>query len=129
MTLTDALADHPARASFDLPELLRAVEACQACSTLCATCADSSLALEDGVMSDCIRRCLDCNVICAATATILARPTPNGEAWSAQVRACIASCRECAVECERHEHISCKSCAQACRACEQALQQLLAAAA
>lgn len=129
MTLTDALAHHPARDTFDLPELIRAIEACQQCASLCAVCADSDLARDDAGMHGCIRTCLDCSAVCAVTATILSRPTPSGDAWEALVRACIASCRECAVECEKHDHVCCQACAKACRECEQALQQLLAAAA
>lgn len=129
MTLTDALADHPARDTFDLPELLRAINACQACAALCNVCADSDLARDPEGMRDCIRHCLDCSTICAATAEILSRPAPTGDAWEAVVKACILACMECAQECGGHDHVSCQSCAAACRECEQALQQLLAAAA
>lgn len=129
MTLADALAHHPARPTFDLPELLRAIEACQQCTTLCTLCADSDLARDTTEMHDCIRHCLDCATIAAATAEILARPTPSGDAWEAQIQACVIACRECAVECESHDHACCQACAAACRECEQALQQLLAAAA
>ena len=128
MTLADALADHPARSTFDLPELLRAIHACQTCATLCNVCADSDLARGDG-MQDCIRKCQDCATIAAATAAILSRPNPSGTAWEAQVQACIRACMECAQECESHTNTCCTSCAVACRECEQALQQLLAAAA
>lgn len=128
MTLTDALADHPKRSTFDLPELVRAIEACQACSMACTVCADTDLIRDPEGMGSCIRTCLDCATICSATATILARPAPSGDAWAAQVRACIQACLECARECEEHDHVCCETCAAACRECEQALQQLLAAA-
>lgn len=128
MALADALSDHPSRSTFDLPELLRAIEACQACATACTLCADSDLARDDVAMHGCVRTCLDAATICSATATVLARPTPTGDAWAAQVRACVTACMECAVDCEAHDHACCRNCAEACRACEQALQQLLAAA-
>ncbi len=128
MALADALADHPARDTFDIAELLRAIEACQSCVTLCNVCADSDLSRDASAMRDCIRTCLDCAVICQATATILSRPAPTGDAWAAQVKACVLACRECAIECESHDHECCSSCAAACRECEQALQQLLAVA-
>ena len=129
MALADALADHPARDTFDLPELLRAIEACQSCFTMCNLCADSDLARSGHDMADCIRTCTDCATICAATAAVLSRPNPSGDAWAKQVEACIIACRECANECEQHDHTCCRSCAEACRECEQALQQLMAAAA
>lgn len=128
MTLADALADHPKRDTFDLPQLLRAIEACQNCATLCHLCADSDLARAGSSMADCIRSCQDCATICAATAAILSRPAPSGKAWERQVQACIVACMECAGECETHDHVCCTSCAAACRECEQALQQLLAVA-
>lgn len=126
MALADALADHPDRETFDLPELLRAIEACQACAIACDVCADSDLA-RDG-MRQCIRRCLDCSAICRATASVLSRPAPSGDAWMAQIKACVVACMECAQECEDHGHACCQNCAEACRECEQALQQLIAVA-
>lgn len=128
MALADALADHPQRDTFDLHELLRAIEACQACAVQCNLCADSDLARDAGAMRDCIQKCLDCATICQATASVLSRPSPSGDAWAAQVRACILACQECAVECESHDAVCCTSCAEACRECERALQQLMAAA-
>lgn len=128
MTLADTLADHPARSTFDFPELMRAIEATRRCSTLCTVCADSELARGATSMHDCIRTCLDCAAVCDATAKVLSRPTPGGDVWQAQVRACILACVECAAQCSQHDHVSCAACAEACRECERALQQLVAAA-
>ncbi len=128
MAFADALADHPHKATFDLAELNRTVQACLDCSVACSVCADTDLARDPAGMADCIRRCLDCADICATTARILARPTPGGDAWERIVAACAAQCAECATECESHDHICCQQCAAACRACEQACQQLLAVA-
>lgn len=128
MNLVDALADHPSRKTFDLPELLRAIEACQQCSTACTICADSDLARGEPDMNSCIRSCLDTATICDATTKILARPTPGGDAWMAQVNACIAAAKECAEICAEHDQICCVACAEACRECQRSLQQLVAAA-
>ena len=128
MTIADALAHHPARTTFDLAELRRAIEAVNACSVQCSLCADSDLARDPAGMADCIRRCLDCADIAGTTARILSRPTPNGHAWRGLVEACALACAECAAACRAHDHPCCQACAAACTEAEQALQQLLAAA-
>ena len=129
MSITDILADHPAKQTFDLAELDRAIKACLDCMVSCAACADSDLARDPVSMRGCIRTCLDCSDICAATARVLARPSPSGTGWAKLVAACAEMCAECARECGGHEHLCCQTCAEACRECEQACQQLLAAAA
>ena len=44
------------------------------------------------------------------------------------LEACVAICRSCGDECERHAHMPhCRACAQACRHCEQACRELLGA--
>lgn len=45
-----------------------------------------------------------------------------------QLQACIAACKACGDECERHGqmHEHCRICAKACRACKQACNELLA---
>ncbi len=128
MTLADALTDHPARSTFDQPQLLEAMRACQECALACTLCADSDLARDAVEMHGCIRTCVDAATIATATAAVLARPTPTGRAWEDQVRACVTACRECAEECEQHDHACCRTCAEACRSCEQALERLLAVA-
>lgn len=128
MALADILADHPDRATFDFAELHRAIKACLAAVVACNACADSDLARDPAGMRDCIRRCLDCADICDATARVLSRPSPSGQAWAKLVAACAVACAECAEECARHDDSCCRECAAASRECEQACQQLLAAA-
>jgi hypothetical protein len=43
------------------------------------------------------------------------------------LRACVAICKSCGDECERHaqHHEHCRVCEQACRRCEQACRVLL----
>jgi len=45
------------------------------------------------------------------------------------LESCVAICRSCGDECERHapRHAHCRVCAEACRRCEQACRALLAA--
>lgn len=128
MALADIFADHPDRETFDFAELHRAVKAASECALACSACADSDLRRDATAMSDCIRRCIDCADICAVTAKMLSRPSPNGRAWEKVVAACAAFCMECAEECVQHDHLCCQKCAEACRECEKACQQLLAAA-
>ena len=68
---------------------------------------------------------IDVAVVCAATAQLLARPTPHGDAWRTQVEACIAHCQACVDECGEHEHEHCQACAAACREAVEALRALL----
>lgn len=128
MSVIDILADHPAKETFDLAELNRAIQALLECSVSCAACADSELARGGLDMQRCISLCLHCSDVCGVTAKVLARPTPAGHSWERLVSAAAAMCAECARECSSHDHLCCQSCAEACRSAEQACQQLLAAA-
>lgn len=128
MPITDILADHPHKATFDLAELSAAIRACLECAVACAACADSDLSRNATEMSDCIARCLDCSDIAITTAKILARPRPTGDAWLELLGACAEACTECGDECSTHDHVCCQQCAEACRACEQACRQLMAVA-
>lgn len=128
MALADILADHPAKSTFDFAELHRAATAAMEASLAASACADSDLSRDASAMARCIRSCMDTADLCATTAKILSRPSPNGHAWEKLVAACAAQCAECAAECATHDHVCCQECAAACRECEQACQQLLAAA-
>lgn len=130
MGLADILADHPAKDTFDLAELNRAIGACFDCVAGCPACADACLS-EDNVadMRRCIKLDLICADICDATGRVLSRPGPGGDSWRALVEVCAKACAECAEECASHSHAHCQRCAELCRACEQACQQLLAAVA
>lgn len=127
--MDDILSTHPAKDTFDLPQLRAAIEAAARCASSCATCADACL---HGDHVEHMVRCIDldnqCAEICRTTADVLSRPGPNGDSWEAVVRACIAVCRECAAECGQHEHDHCQMCARDCTACADACEALLAAA-
>lgn len=129
MGLADVLADHPAKDTFDLAELNRAIHACQEAAAGCLACADACLWSDD--VAD-MRRCISldkvCAEICSATARVLSSPGPGGDAWRQLVEVCAKACAECAEECASHDHDHCKRCAELCREAEKACQQLLTAA-
>lgn len=99
----------------------------QAC--IADTDADLSEKKELADMVRCIRLCLHCTDICSATAGVLSRPAefdPN--VVRPLVDSCIAICKTCGDECERHaHHPHCRVCAEACRRCESACRKLLGA--
>ncbi|WP_034384859.1 four-helix bundle copper-binding protein [Deinococcus sp. YIM 77859] len=129
----EMLQTHPNPASvFDLNALAECIEACFACAQTCASCADACLGEREHLMHlvHCIRLNLDCADVCGTTGRVLSRLTqPDQNVLRAQLQACVAACRACGDECERHardmnmEH--CAVCAESCRRCEQACQNLL----
>lgn len=125
MSLREALNAHPQRDTFDLDELVAAIEAASNCAAICSVCADADL---DEGMVDCARTCLDCADVCRTTAAILSRPAPSGALWRAQLETCVTACEECAAECDNHGADHCMACATACRACADACRALLAVA-
>ena len=76
-----------------------------------------------------IRRVLPSTRRSAATTRVLSRQTEyDANITRALLQACVAACRACGDECERHgehgmEH--CVVCADQCRRCEGACQALL----
>lgn len=80
-------------------------------------------------LRSCIRRNLDCADLCATTARVLSRRTPDLAVERALLEACRGACAACAEECGSHAdmHEHCRVCAEACRACEEACSALLAA--
>jgi hypothetical protein len=131
MSVGDILKAHPRPAVADLSVLVRCIEECGVCQATCTICADASLAEDDvGTMVRCIRLCLDCADACDDTLRIVSRQTePDPTAQRSAVGACLAACRACAAECERHarHHEHCRLSADECRRCERACEELLAA--
>jgi uncharacterized membrane protein len=79
-------------------------------------------------MVRCIRLCLDCADVCTTTAAVMSRPADyDADVARPLLEACVAICRNCGDECERHArmHEHCRVCAEACRRCEQACRELL----
>jgi Domain of Unknown Function (DUF326) len=123
------LDTYPATAGADAGVLAAAIDALGDCAQACTADVDADLS-EPNVaeMVTCIRLCLDCTDVCTATAGVMSRQA----AYDASVarpllEACVASCKSCGDECERHArmHEHCRVCAEACRRCEQACQELL----
>jgi hypothetical protein len=108
-----------------------AIEALHDCAQACTADVDADLSeanLAD--MVKCIRLCLQCADLCHATAGVTSRLAEHDAAVTTPLlQACVASCRLCGDECERHGpmHEHCRICAEACRRCERACQQLLVA--
>ena len=126
------LDSYPRELNVDRGLFVRCIEACCDCAESCTQCADDCLG-EESVqeLTGCIRLNLDCADICAATGRVVSRQTGvDANVTTAIVQACIAACRSCGDECERHaahgmEH--CRVGAEECRRCEQACQELLPA--
>ncbi len=109
----------------------RCIDACFSCVETCTACADACLSERQiERLVPCIRLNLDCASVCSTTGEILARATKAGtrQLLEAQLTTCIAFCRTCAHECDRHSetHKHCRLCAECCLACAQACDQMLA---
>jgi hypothetical protein len=122
---------HPQPTIQDRDALERCVEVCLDCVASCTSCADADLAEEDvREMVRCIRLCLDCADACGATSRIVTRQTATDlRLVRAIVEACAVACLVCAEECDRHaaHHEHCRLCAEVCRRCKQACDDLLSA--
>jgi hypothetical protein len=109
--------------------LLDAINEAYACAQACVSCADACLAEQMvAELRQCIRLNLDCADVCAATAAVATRRTgSNEDVIRKMLDACIAACRLCGEECERHAsmHEHCRICAQACHRCEEVCQKAL----
>jgi hypothetical protein len=116
--------------AVDTDVLVAAIEAVNDCAQACTADVDADLSEPNLTeMVKCIRLCLHCADVCTATAAVASRPGEyEAEVMRPLLEACVASCRTCGDECERHAHHEhCRVCAEACRRCEQACKELLAA--
>jgi uncharacterized membrane protein len=123
------LDTYPRSVSVDLSALVPAIDALDDCVQACIADVDADLTADDLTeMVRCIRLCLDCVDVCTATVRVISRPTQSDlHIWRLLLEACVAVCKNCGDECERHAHMHqhCRVCAQACQPCEQACRQLL----
>ena len=116
---------------LDADALAATIDALTDCAQACTADVDADLSepnLTD--MVKCIRLCLHCADVCTATAGVTSRLGEyEADVTRPLLDACVASCRTCGDECERHApwHEHCRVCAEACRRCEQACKQLLVA--
>jgi hypothetical protein len=125
------LDTYPGDFNLDADLLAGAIDALSDCAQACTADADADLSEQNiSEMVSCIRLCLDCADVCAATVGVTSRQTEyDANVTRPLLEACVAACRSCGDECERHAgmHEHCRVCAEACRRCEQACRQLVAA--
>ena len=115
-------------ANMDVALLAAAIDAMSDCAQACTADTDADLGEQDLTeMVQCIRLCLDCTDICAATAGVISRPANyDNDVVRPLLQACVAICKSCGEECERHVHMPhCRVCAEACQRCERACRELL----
>jgi hypothetical protein len=119
----------PVSSPVDVGLRAAAIDALNDCVQACIADTDADLAEHDvAAMVTCIRLCLDCADVCAAAAAITSRPSSSGpDVVGPLLESCVASCKSCGDECERHAsmHEHCRICAEACRRAEQASRELL----
>jgi hypothetical protein len=113
----------------DAGVLAATIDALSDCAEACIADTEADLNEQDlAEMVTCIRLCLNCADVCAATMGVVTRQAaydPN--VTRPLLEACIAICNSCGDECARHApHMPhCRVCEQACRRCEQACRELL----
>ena len=116
---------------IDRDALIRCIDECLSCAQACTACADACLSESDDqvpMLRKCIRSNDDCADICSITARLVSRHTGyDANITRSIVQACATVCRSCGDECERHAdmHEHCRVCADACRRCERAGQELI----
>jgi len=112
----------------DVALLAAAIDAISDCTQACITDIDADLGEQDVTeMILCIRLCLNCADVCAGTGGVISRPAEyDAEVVRPLLQACVAICKSCGDECERHAHMHehCRVCAEACRRCERACREL-----
>jgi hypothetical protein len=122
------LDTYPGTAPADVGVQAATIDALSDCAQACAADTDADLS-EDNLadMVRCIRLCLHCTDVCTATGGVISRPAEYDAAVTRPLlEACVAICRRCGDECERHAHMPhCRVCAEACRRCERACRDLL----
>jgi hypothetical protein len=125
------LDTYPRDFHLDAGVLTAAIDALSDCAQACTACADDCLSEEMvAELTKCIRLDLDCADVCTATLRVASRQTEyDANVTRPLLEACVAACRSCGDECERHAemHEHCRVCAEACRRCQQACDELLAA--
>ena len=122
------LDTYPRDFNVDADLLAAAIDALDDCAQACN--ADTAADLSEQNLAEmvkCIRLCLDCVDVCTATARVIGRQAEyDASLVRPLLESCVAICRSCGDECERHAHMPhCRVCAQACRSCEQACRELL----
>ena len=125
------LDSYPRTFNLDAGVLAATVDALSDCAQACTADVDADLSEQDlAEMVKCIRLCLDCLDVCTAAIGVTSRLAEyDANVIRPMLEACVAICKSCGDECERHaqHHAHCRVCAEACRRCEQACREFLAA--
>lgn len=125
------LDSYPRTFDVDASVLAATIDALKDCAQACTADAVDDLSEQNvSELVKCIRLCLDCADVCAATVAVTSRQTEyDANVTKPLLEACAASCKSCGDECERHAqmHKHCRVCAEACRRCERACRELVAA--
>jgi hypothetical protein len=125
------LDTHARDFKIDAGVLAATIDALSDCTQACTADADADLSERNlAELVKCVRLCLECTDICGATLGVVSRPAEYDTHVTAPLlEACVAICKSCGDECERHArmHEHCRLCAEACRRCERACRELLAA--
>ena len=106
---------HPQAAGIEIAVLADALDALKEGAQVSVADAD----LVEPTVADmvkCIRLCIDCVNICRANVGVLSRPTNlEVDVTKPLLKACVAICKACGEECERHaqRHDHCRICADA----------------
>jgi hypothetical protein len=123
------LDTYPGTVNIDAGVLAAAIDALSDCTQACIADVDADLSEHNVTeMVTCIQLCLDCADVCTATIGVTSRQASHdANVVTPLLQACVAICKSCGTECERHarHHEHCRVCAQACRDCEQACRELL----
>ena len=128
-TIKKILNAHPRKSHVDADSFAKCAEELANCSQACTACADACLAEDSvGPLVRCIRTNLDCADVCNAAGRLVARLTEyDWNLLESQLRACVAACRICSAECDKHasKHDHCKVCAAVCRDCAEVCDELV----
>jgi uncharacterized membrane protein len=115
--------------ALDAGLLAATIEALGDCAQACTADADANLGERNvAEMVRCIRLCLHCADICAASVAVISRAAAaETGVIEPLLAACGAICRSCGDECARHAqmHAHCRVCEGACRRGERACHDLL----
>ena len=116
---TQLLDTYPGTVNVDAGVLAAAIHALSDCAQACIADVDADLSDQNLTeMVTCIQLCLDCADICTATIGVTSRQAYYcASATRPLLEACVAICKSCGDECERHarHHEHCRVCEQACR--------------
>jgi len=123
------LASSAGKSPLNAALLGDALDALSDCIQTCIADIDADLSEKDHAdMVRCTRLCLHCADICGAASGVLSRPAEyDAKVVRPLLESCVAICKSCGDECERHahHHEHCRICAEACRRCESTCRKLL----